>query len=83
MSNIRSLNSPAAIHAVITPNDATPVKESIGFAPTKCYVNTTGTLVIEDEAGTEVTYNVFAGQLLWFIPHLLKTGSTAELVGQR
>lgn len=65
------------VHGVVTPGD-----EPLSPRPDVLYVNASGTVTIEDENGTSVTYNVFAGQFLPISPVKI-TAATATIIGLR
>lgn len=67
---------PAAGSFVIVPDDATPQPAMRGI-----YVNVDGVFVWEGHVGDETTWNVFAGQIVACNPKLIKTGTTADIVG--
>ena len=73
-----SLDSPAIRHFEIAPDDAA----DLARRPRALRVQTGGTLVLRDEVGTNVTYTVFAGEILPLRPvRVLATGTTATAVG--
>jgi len=45
------------------------------------YCDATGTAVVTDKKGTETTFNLVSGQILPIQPVLIKTTSTATLIG--
>jgi hypothetical protein len=70
------LSSPAYRHYAITPADADlPVR-----VRALCVI-TDGTLVIRDETDTDVTYTVFAGQVMPLRAVQVRAASTATVVG--
>lgn len=72
-----NLESPGEIHYLITPSDVTP----IALQPRSLYVSTDGTLIMTDEKGVQVTYNVFAGTIIPFRPVYVNQGTTATVIG--
>jgi hypothetical protein len=70
------LTSPAFRHFAITPAD-----ENLAFRVRALCVTADGTLVIRDETDTDVTYNVFAGQILPIRAVQVRAASTATVVG--
>jgi hypothetical protein len=70
------LASPADRHFAITPAD-----EDLAFRVRALCVIADGTLVLRDEGGVDVTYNVFAGQIVPFRAVQVRAASTATVVG--
>jgi len=72
------LSSPGMRHFAITPSDT-------AYLPTRpraIYCNVAGDAVIRDEAGTDATYALNAGQVIPFRGvRVLVTGTTATRVG--
>jgi hypothetical protein len=73
-----SLESPGIRHYAITPSDTADLPRR----PRALRVQTSGNLVLSDEAGTSITYAVIAGDVLPFRPiRVMATGTTASVVG--
>jgi len=66
------LESPADRHFPITAADA-----DLAIIPRSIRVDGAGTLVLRDGAGTDVTYNVVAGEVLVFRAVQVRAASTA------
>lgn len=63
---------PAQAQAAVTPSDTTVLnQQSRGV-----YCLTAGNCVVEDRAGTQVTYPMTAGQFLAFRPYRIRAAST-------
>lgn len=75
-NNATGLSSPANRHFSITPAD-----EDLETKPRCLYVNESGTLIIRDEMGVDVTYNVIAGQIFPFRGVQIRAASTATVIG--
>ncbi|MBQ4827473.1 hypothetical protein J4729_23450 [Leisingera sp. HS039] len=74
----RGLESPAAHHMVITPQDGT----DLPVRPRVLRVLASGDLVLRDEAGTIITYVVTAGETIGFSAAGIEaTGTTASVAG--
>ena len=71
------MTGPARKHFAIVPHDV----NDLPFRPRAIVWQTDGTAVIEDDAGTVVTYQRFAGDRLEFMAKRVRTTSTATLVG--
>ncbi|MGZ9812065.1 spike base protein, RCAP_Rcc01079 family [Pseudoroseicyclus sp. H15] len=77
-THAESLNSPASRHQVITPDDGADLSP----VPRALFCNASGTAVIRDAAGTDVAYDLMAGQILPLrARRVLATGTTAGLIG--
>ena len=73
-SNATGLTSPATRHFSITPSDTL----DLAIRPRALRFNTTGTVVVQDALGTQITYNVAAGEVLPIRPaRVMETGTTA------
>lgn len=73
-----TLESPAIRHSAITPDDSA----DLARRPRALRVESGGTLVLRDAAGTDLSYTVFAGEILPLRPvRVLATGTTASVVG--
>ena len=74
---ITELEDPAEVHYAITPSDSV----DLATRPRALYVNVDGTVAIQDKLGTNITYNVTAGQVIPFRgTRVLATGTTATVV---
>ena len=72
------ISGPATSHAAITPSD----NDDIPVRPRSIYCNGAGTAVIRDATGTDISYDLTAGQILPFRGvRILATGTTATVVG--
>jgi hypothetical protein len=72
------LSAPATRHFAITPSDSA----NLALRPRAIVFQTDGAAVLRDEAGTDVTYNRYAGDVLPLrAVRVLATGTTATLVG--
>ena len=76
--HITELEDPAEVHYAISPSDSV----DLATRPRALYVNAEGTVAIQDKLGTDITYNVTAGQIIPFRgTRILATGTTATVVG--
>ena len=75
-STATGMDSPANRHFAITPADA-----DLAVRPRSLYVNASGTVVIRDEEGTDITYNVSVGQVLPFRGIQVRAATTATVIG--
>lgn len=76
-SDYVNLTSPAVSHYAVTPSDTT----DLPVRPRALFVNVAGTAVLQDKAGTVISYNLAAGAVLSIRPlRVLMTGTTAQLV---
>lgn len=74
----KGLESPADSHFAITPSDSLMISPR----PRALYCQTAGTAALMDAAGTVVSYQVQAGQVLPFrASRVMATGTTATLIG--
>jgi hypothetical protein len=74
----RGLDSPGERHLAITPHDTDPVVPR----PRALWCNAGGALVLEDAAGTALTYLVQPGQIIPFRAVKVRaTGTTATVFG--
>ena len=72
-----NLTSPAVAHYLISPDDT----QDLPVRPRALYVNAGGSVVLQDNDGQSVTYDVVAGTVLSLRPtRVLATGTTAQLV---
>lgn len=72
-----NLTSPAVAHYAITPSDSA----DLPVRPRAIFVNAAGTAILQDSAGTQVSYDLAAGAVLSIRPvRVLATGTTAQLV---
>jgi hypothetical protein len=71
----RSLSNSARRHYEVTPS-----ADALDPKPTALWVNGGGDLVMEDGAGTVVTWEVPAGVMLPFQPVKILSGTTAQIV---
>jgi len=72
------MTGPATRHFAITPSDSVDIANK----PRELYFNTSGTVVIVDEAGTALSYTVTAGQAIPFRGvRVNATGTTATVYG--
>jgi hypothetical protein len=72
------ISGPATRHFAITPSDTT----DLALRPRALVFQTDGTAVLRDEAGTELTYSRYAGDVLPIrAVRVLETGTTATLAG--
>lgn len=70
------LTSPGANHYTVTASDTVDLPER----PRAFCILTDGNVVLRDQAGVDVTYPVFAGQVIPFrAVRVLATGTTATL----
>ena len=77
-SNAVGLESPASLHYAITPNNGADLPRR----PRAIRAMTAGTVAIRDEAGTDITYTVDAGEVIPLrAVRILATGTTATVVG--
>jgi hypothetical protein len=77
-NNRPKLESPGEHHFTVVPSDTL----DLPFRPRSLYINTAGTVRMREVDGTEVTYNVTAGQILAFRPvRIMATGTTAAVIG--
>ena len=74
-SNASGLDSPATRHFSITPADS-----DLAIRPRAIRCGGAGNLVIRDEAGTDVTYAVSAGEVLAFRAIQVRAASTATAI---
>jgi hypothetical protein len=74
----KGLTSPADVHTLIAAGGT--ASYTYKTAPRGFYVNSSGTAVIDDSEGTEVTYNVIVGQIIPIRPYAVKATSTADLI---
>jgi hypothetical protein len=71
-------SGPATRHFAISPSDDT----DLALRPRAIVFQTDGAAVLRDEAGTDVTYSRYAGDVLPVrAVRVLATGTTATLVG--
>lgn len=74
----RDVDDPARYHAAITPSDTVDIPTT----PRALYCNSNGTVTLRDKAGTSITYNVVAGQILPMNAfRVMATGTTASVIG--
>ena len=72
-----NLSSPAVAHFEVTPDDQT----NLPTRPRALFANTGGAVVLQDQQGNVVTYQVSAGTVLSIRPvRVLATGTTAQLI---
>jgi hypothetical protein len=71
-----TLVSPATNHFAIIPS-----AEELTVRPRALYVNTSGTLIIEDASGVSEPYEVYAGAILPIRPTKVLLGTTAAVIG--
>lgn len=72
------MGDPGSRHTAVTPSNTVPLTNR----PRALYCLTGGNLALRDDAGTDVTYPVVAGQILPFrAAFVLATGTTAACVG--
>lgn len=72
------LSDVAMRHFAVTPSDST----DLAIKPRALYCMVSGNAVIRDEAGTDITYPLTAGQILPFRGvRILATNTTATVVG--
>jgi hypothetical protein len=72
-----NLTSPAVAHYQITPDDSA----DLPVRPRALFVQTAGSAVLQDKAGTIVSYDVPAGMVLSIRPvRVLASGTTAQLI---
>ncbi|WP_018184148.1 spike base protein, RCAP_Rcc01079 family [Kaistia granuli] len=72
------LSGPATRHFAVTPSDTV----DLAIRPRALVFQTDGAAVIRDEAGTDLTYARYAGDILPIrAVRVLLTGTTATLVG--
>lgn len=77
-NHARGLDSPASRHATITPSDTA----DIPVRPRVIFCQTSGSLVLRDGSGTDISYTVTAGQILPLSAvRVLATGTTATVIG--
>ncbi|MBT0957783.1 hypothetical protein IV417_10310 [Alphaproteobacteria bacterium KMM 3653] len=73
----RTLTSPAETHYAITPSDTADLSP----VPRALYVSASGTAVLVDRSGTELSYDLTAGTTLPLRARRVKaTGTTAQLI---
>ena len=70
------LSSPASKHRAVTPSDSTILDPM----PRAIVALTAGNVVIQDGAGTSVTYPVLAGDRLDFRAYRIMAATTATVV---
>jgi hypothetical protein len=71
-------SGPATRHFAITPSDST----NLALRPRALVFQTDGAAVVRDEAGTDLTYSRYAGDVLPIrAVRVLATGTTATVVG--
>ena len=75
-NNLSGLESPATKHFAITPADT-----DLPIVTRALYVNASGTLVIRDSFGIDISYEVVFGQILPFRAVQVRTGTTASVIG--
>ena len=74
----KGLTSPATRHFVILPDD----NADLPTLPRVIYCQSAGTVVIRDEAGVDLTYNLGAGDRLDFRGvRVLSTGTSGTFYG--
>lgn len=72
-----NLTSPAVAHYAIIPSDSA----DLPVRPRALYVTASGTALLQDSAGTVVSYDLTAGAVLSIRPvRVLAAGTTAQLV---
>lgn len=72
-----NLTSPAVSHYAVVPSDTT----DLPVRPRALYVNVAGSVVLQDSAGENVSYEVGAGAVLSIRPaRVMATGTTAQLI---
>ena len=72
-----NLTSPAVSHFIVIPDDLT----DLPTRPRALYANSGGAVVLQDQQGNVVTYQVSAGTVLSIRPvRVLATGTTAQLI---
>ncbi|MEL6683086.1 MAG: hypothetical protein AAFQ09_10650 [Pseudomonadota bacterium] len=72
-----NLTAPAVAHYAVTASDT----DDLPIRPRALYVNTGGTVALQDSAGETVTYDVGAGAVLSIrAARVLATGTTAQLI---
>ena len=72
-----NLTSPAVSHYAVVPSDTT----ALPVRPRALYVNVAGSVVLQDSAGENVSYEVGAGAVLSIRPaRVMATGTTAQLI---
>jgi hypothetical protein len=77
-NNSDSVSDQGRRHFAITPSNSTDIADR----PKALYCETAGTVVIRDEAGTDLTYTLVQGQILPFRGvRVLATGTTATVYG--
>lgn len=78
VGNAVGLSSPATRHFAITPDDDT----DLAILPRAIFCAASGTAVLRDGGGQDITYNLTIGDVVPFRPsRVLATGTTATLVG--
>jgi hypothetical protein len=70
-----SKNEPLSRHQSVTPSDSTTYDRAAGV-----YCLTAGNCVVQDNAGTSITYPMTAGQVLPFPPRKIMAASTGTYV---
>lgn len=75
-STASGLDSPATRHFAITPADA-----DLAIRPRALYCNVSGTVVVRDDLGTTITYNMIVGQILPIRAVQVRAASTATVIG--
>jgi hypothetical protein len=77
-SDHRDISAPVRFHFAITADD----DADMAIRPTVIKILTAGNIALRDEAGTDITYAVAAGDLLQISAvRVLETGTTATMVG--
>lgn len=72
------LSGPVTRHFAIEPSD----EDDLAIRPRALVFETDGDAVLRDEAGTDVTYSRYAGDILPVrAVRVLETGTTAALIG--
>lgn len=72
-----NLTSPAVSHYTVVPSDSA----DLPARPRALYVNASGSAVLQDQDGNNVSYDLAAGTVLSLRPiRVLSTGTTAQLV---
>jgi len=69
--------SPATFFKTIAPHDTNVVDGQIR----SLFISAAGTVVAEDHAGNNVTFDLDAGTVLPIRPRLIKAASTATIIG--
>jgi hypothetical protein len=73
----RQSDDPGVRHFSITPDSNT----DLAVRPSAFYVQTDGVLVLRDIFGTDISYTVFAGQIIPFEAARVMAGTTATVIG--